>query len=408
MFEALQKKKSFIPHSQTLKILHPLNGWQPESKELIEEVPKLVEHLAVKLNIPLAELDKTLPSLNRVEKSVRQKGRRKCLSLEIFPSLVIYVGEVIRQATNGSWELRLNNDCDVAIWEPWIIVNNGNAVPPHAKVYEQLSEGKTCYIRNVAESGIRSLSSSFKPSDPQIFALDIICRDPQREVLDNSNFPPTKEDDDLAFLEAESKFIAWLIDGIKYYRTLGLFNKYIHLSDGELTEQIKIIRADFRSQFLTERDFNSVYLEFADPMFDSTMGHLDPYLLRWDTSRTWSETEVDSVGRNNQEYVRVFERWSEISRGSFLPQELKETWETDSESVLIEFTVNGIRHRIEPEYYEEHIDLEILIEINRLIAETSYRFEVCQVLTDNTLVILLTLAEKQRIERERCLKFERW
>ncbi len=394
--------------SKTLKILHPLNGWQPQSKDLLDEVPKLLEHLAGQLNIPLAELDKTLPSLNRVEKSVRQKGRRKCLSLEIFPSLVIYVGEVIRQGTNGSWELRLNNDCDLAIWEPWIVVNNGNAFPPHAKVYEQLSEGKTCYIRNVAESGIRSLSSPFKPSDPQIFGLDIICRNPQREVLDDSNFPPTTEDDDLAFLEAESKFTAWLIDGIKYYLTLGLFTKYSHLFDGKLTEEIEIIKADFREEFPTEKDFNSVYLEFADPMFEPTMEHLDPYLLRWDTSRTWSETEVDSVGRNNQDYVRAFERWSKISRGAFLPQDLKETWETDSESVLIEFTVNGTRHRIEPEYFEEYIDLEILVEINRLIAETGYQFEVCELSPDTKLVIVLTLAEKERIERERRFEFDRW
>ncbi|HBB30902.1 MAG TPA: hypothetical protein DDZ80_27850 [Cyanobacteria bacterium UBA8803] len=106
--------------------------------------------------------------------------------------------------------------------------------------------------------------------------------------------------------------------------------------------------------------------------------------------------------------MRAFERWGEISGGAFSPQELKETWETDSESVSIEFTVNGIRHRIEPEYYEERMDLEVLIEINQLIAETGYRFEVCQVLTDSTLVIVLTLEEKQRIQRERGLKFERW
>ena len=394
--------------SKTLKIWHPLDGWQPESKDLLDELPKLVEHLAVELNIPLVELDKTLPSLNRVENSVRQKGRQKCLSLEIFPSLVIYVGEVIRQATNGRWELRLNNDCDVATWEPWIVVNNGNAFPPHAQVYEQMSEGKTCYIRNVAESGIRNLSSEFKPLETEIFVLDIICRDRQREVLDESNFPPRTDDANLPLMEAESRFRAWLIEGIQYYLTLGFFQKYSQLSDQELTEQIETIRANFRQQFPTERDFNSVYLEFADPMFDPTMGHLDPYFLRWDTIRTWSETEGASVSRNNQEYLRAFERWSEISRGYFLPQDLKETWETESESVAIEFTINGMKQRIKPEYFEEYMDLEILVEINLLIAQTGYRFEVCELSPDWNLVIVLSLAEKERIERERRLEFERW
>jgi hypothetical protein len=53
----------------------------------------------------------------------------------IFDALVAYVGEVIRRAINGHWEMRFNRGCKC--WEPWV-VGGYDEIAPFVIIYDQL------------------------------------------------------------------------------------------------------------------------------------------------------------------------------------------------------------------------------------------------------------------------------
>jgi len=137
------------------KPVHLLSGRLPQGKEFVTEVPKLIDQLAMNLGIPRNELDKSEGSLDIVDKAIKRIGRRKSMKPEVFAPLVAYVGEVIRQAVGGEWELRLAADGET--WEPWIVRQNSRDHPPFAIVFRELYEGgKSASIRGAVHGQIRS------------------------------------------------------------------------------------------------------------------------------------------------------------------------------------------------------------------------------------------------------------
>lgn len=129
--------------------VHLLHGRLPQGQNFPNEVPNLLDELAVKLSILVEQLDKSKNSLKKVDQALRRKGRSKCLEAEIFAPLVAYVGEVIRQKVGGHWEMRANYYGDV--WEPWLIDAQGRCIPIFSSVYDELYEEARCSISSVFE-----------------------------------------------------------------------------------------------------------------------------------------------------------------------------------------------------------------------------------------------------------------
>lgn len=151
--------------------MHALRGRLPQGHHFVEQVPELIDALAAKLNIPLQRLDKSEKSLEVLDQAIQHRGQAECLEADTFAPLVAYVGEVIRQAVNGAWEMRLANSVGVGeiivkkvnghweeadltqgseqepeIWEPWIIDPQGHGYQPYIHVYGELCEAVECCI----------------------------------------------------------------------------------------------------------------------------------------------------------------------------------------------------------------------------------------------------------------------
>ena len=85
---------------------HPLNKVLPRPERFRTDVAAMVAELPTLLNIKPQLLDYSEESLDAVDKAIKRLGSERILTAEVFPSLIAYVGEVIRRHVRGAWELR--------------------------------------------------------------------------------------------------------------------------------------------------------------------------------------------------------------------------------------------------------------------------------------------------------------
>jgi hypothetical protein len=180
----------------------------------------------------------------------------------------------------------------------------------------------------------------------------------------------------------------WLLEFVRYYRNLQFFYEYKDLPDHDLARQLE-----------------SFWEEEMGVTFDPSDPKIDLYLLRWDNNRVWwHDTEAD-VCIGNEVYASTLEDWADISRGVFIPEDVTETWKTSTGPIELDFTYRDKRYRIDATYLDDWLDLNILSEINQLIREKNYQFEVCNTGEQTGFVTVLTPAEKLQLEAERGWKF---
>ena len=185
VYESIEAWLSLLQSLESLRNqppVHLLQGRLPQGRNSINQVPELIDGLAVKLDISLQQLDKSEKSLQAVDRAVKRKGQDECLEAEIFAPLVAYVGEVIRQETNGRWEMRAAEDSDSReiimqkvdnhweevrvgeiragenpeVWEPWIIDEQGRSYSAFTVIYDELYESPQCRIHGGVGGQLRS------------------------------------------------------------------------------------------------------------------------------------------------------------------------------------------------------------------------------------------------------------
>ena len=83
---------------------------QPQPERFNTDVPSLVAALPALLRIDASLLDFSERSLDALDSAIRRLGSERILVADVFPSLVAYVGEVIRRQVNGSWEVRTTRE----------------------------------------------------------------------------------------------------------------------------------------------------------------------------------------------------------------------------------------------------------------------------------------------------------
>lgn len=173
LFESQEDFNVEVQRYQELKITpsrHVLKGRLPQGKDFIQHVSQLVNELAILLKIPRDDLDNSEASLDKVDMKVKRIGRAKSLEVPIFPALVAYIGEVMRQATNGKWEMRQAYS-DKEIWEPWIIDPEGRSCNPFLAVYDELAEQYPFSIRGATGGRIISRRVLPPPGPPRVVAI---------------------------------------------------------------------------------------------------------------------------------------------------------------------------------------------------------------------------------------------
>jgi hypothetical protein len=107
----------------------PMQEMLPQGEGFAAAVPELLRDAPARLGIDAAALDFSVESVAFADKAVRRLGRTKASSPEVFPSLLAYIGEVVRRrvADGRRWEMRLGDDGRT--WEPWIVDTRGNHFP---------------------------------------------------------------------------------------------------------------------------------------------------------------------------------------------------------------------------------------------------------------------------------------
>jgi hypothetical protein len=98
-------------------------------------------------------LDYTEGSLDFVDKAIRRLGSERIMTAEVFPSLMAYVGEVIRRQVHGAWELR-STDGGKRL-EPEIVEITGGR-HQLLRIYKELLEhGRTASMRAFVHVALR-------------------------------------------------------------------------------------------------------------------------------------------------------------------------------------------------------------------------------------------------------------
>ncbi|HEY9678876.1 MAG TPA: hypothetical protein V6C76_12780 [Drouetiella sp.] len=118
----------------------------------------------------------------------------------------------------------------------------------------------------------------------------------------------------------------------------------------------------------------------------------------------WMEDTECDVCEENEVYTDVLQEWSDISQGAFLPQNITESWESDEGPIKVTFILNSVKREIEPKWDEDWLDMDVLDQINEIIAGSGRSFEISTP-DQNVMVLCLTPEQKARMIKERDFPF---
>ena len=183
----------------------------------------------------------------------------------------------------------------------------------------------------------------------------------------------------------------WLEEALDYYKPLGFFQ---HLKG----EEEAVVRALHKS--LIETSADTITTEDLDaPEFDLFFLSLDPFRSLYSVMDFG-----DFLAPGNDAYVSSLEALGNISRGTFKPQNIKETWDTPDGPIRIHFDLDGQKRELKVETWGGAFDFRILLQLNALLEKTEYRFEMAP-MDDILFVTVLKAEEKTRMEQDRELSF---
>jgi hypothetical protein len=196
----------------------------------------------------------------------------------------------------------------------------------------------------------------------------------------------------------------WLISRTRFYRSLNFFERYRDLSDEELADRMIWLR-----QAQTGREISTLFHE----------GY-DYFILDLDTDRVLSVATDGLYGSEPPQYnfecfLGTIQSLSKISRGAFIPHDIKEVCSGRIEIILkdryteegwpdhyymkklhsgtIEFVLNDKKYSLTPKGSPDD-PLILANQINPIIIETGYQFTVDSSGYPDVLIFAMTTEEK--------------
>ena len=130
----------------------------------------------------------------------------------------------------------------------------------------------------------------------------------------------------------------------------------------------------------------------------------DVFLLSYADGEVWASDPEADVCAENEIYSEVLPQWASVSCGTFAPSDITEHWESENGPIVLSFQLGGQPASVTPSYQDDWIDLEVLLQINRLITPSGRQFE-CAVDGNFVLVLCLTSEQKSRMQIERKFPF---
>ena len=149
--ELLANHRASVRRAQERRDL--LTELLPHPEGFRTQVPAMIAQLPSLLGINPKLLDYSEESLDAVDKAIKRLGSERMMTAEVFPSLLAYVGEVIRRRVRGAWELRSTQDGSRL--EPEIVEITGGRHQVLG-IYKQLLEyGRTASMRAFVHVALR-------------------------------------------------------------------------------------------------------------------------------------------------------------------------------------------------------------------------------------------------------------
>ena len=125
--------EAFLDDNSAAKVFQEL---LPQQKYFVDDVAALVSKLPRLIGVDASYLDLSERSLRVVDEALRQFDESRILSAELFPSVLAYVGEVVRRGIDGEWQVLQQAD---GTWEPDIVDKRGNRCGL-LRIYKELME----------------------------------------------------------------------------------------------------------------------------------------------------------------------------------------------------------------------------------------------------------------------------
>jgi hypothetical protein len=122
--------------------------------DFVVQLPQLMAALPRLIDVEASTLDATESSIDAIDAAIDAAGSEPFLAGDVFQSLLAYVGEVVRRAIGGRWDL-LSQD-DGRTWEPDIIDAQGNRCNLLRVYKEILEHGEEGNLRAFAHHTIRT------------------------------------------------------------------------------------------------------------------------------------------------------------------------------------------------------------------------------------------------------------
>ena len=120
----------------------------------------------------------------------------------------------------------------------------------------------------------------------------------------------------------------------------------------------------------------------------------DPYLLALDNLRVWHDDPECVVSEEDQVYKYVLESLATVSQGVFCPRNISEVWASDEGPITVSFHFGTEKHEIRPVWQDDWLDLDVIHELNGLIADT--RFRLCCFSDVNFAIAFAVTVEQRR------------
>lgn len=137
LWESKQDFVSYCAKPSQSNPTHILEGRLPHGSTFVENIPSLISRLAQELGLTQSQLGIERKDLQEVDRLVRLRYDIDArVEPRMFEMLVAYVGEAIRQATDGTWQLRQATG-NPNIWEPWIVCPDGQEYAPFISVWSE-------------------------------------------------------------------------------------------------------------------------------------------------------------------------------------------------------------------------------------------------------------------------------
>jgi hypothetical protein len=194
----------------------------------------------------------------------------------------------------------------------------------------------------------------------------------------------------------------WVLRFVRFYRSLGFFTGTEHVDEDHPFGRGAWPGCERPLDFARFSDEELADLLIAryerdhDCAVDAVWAFDDADLLRYDTSRVWSEDMEADVCAGNDVYVWVLREWARISRGCFRPEDITETWETDEGPITVTFAIDGVRCTWHPAFDGDWIDPHLLEWVNEVIAPTGCEFECLSGEGQDILVFALSAEGSER------------